>query len=142
MQVRCYYFHSLTFISHFSRISFLSVSFLSPTSAVFAMPEGRMLTYFKIVPPGSWLDVPNAVLGLIYYHIVLLFSNILPSQLIFAISVGAMSASVFLAVRLVQLNELCILCWTTHIINTTLLVYFGRRVWAEGEICVVTKKNP
>ena len=100
-----------------------------------------MLTYFKIVPPGSLFDVPNAALGLIYYHIVLLLSNTLPSKLIFAISVGAMSASVFLAIRLVQLNELCILCWTTHIINTTLLVYLGRRVWAEGESCVAKKKD-
>ena len=32
-------------------------------SNVFQLPEGRMLTYFGIVPEGSLLDVPNAALG-------------------------------------------------------------------------------
>ena len=29
-------------------------------SNVFSLPEGRMLTYFRIVPEGSIFDVPNA----------------------------------------------------------------------------------
>jgi len=32
-------------------------------SKVFQLPEGRMLTYFGIVPEDSLLDVPNAALG-------------------------------------------------------------------------------
>lgn len=32
----------------------------SYNSNVFQLPEGRMLTYFNIVPEGSILDVPNA----------------------------------------------------------------------------------
>eukprot|EP00339_Tiarina_fusa_P008251 CAMPEP_0116998542 /NCGR_PEP_ID=MMETSP0472-20121206/1575_1 /TAXON_ID=693140 ORGANISM="Tiarina fusus, Strain LIS" /NCGR_SAMPLE_ID=MMETSP0472 /ASSEMBLY_ACC=CAM_ASM_000603 /LENGTH=90 /DNA_ID=CAMNT_0004697721 /DNA_START=39 /DNA_END=308 /DNA_ORIENTATION=+ len=38
-------------------------------SAVFQLPEGRMLSYFGIVPDGHMLDVPNAVLGVLYYTI-------------------------------------------------------------------------
>ena len=33
-------------------------------SNVFQLPEGRMLSYFGIVPEGSILDVPNAALGM------------------------------------------------------------------------------
>ncbi len=32
----------------------------------------------------------------------------------------AMSSSVFLAIQLLLLSELCILCWSTHVINARL----------------------
>ena len=37
-------------------------------SNVFQLPEGRMLTFFGIVPEGSLLDVPNAALGTYLYR--------------------------------------------------------------------------
>lgn len=92
-------------------------------SAVFAMPQGKLLSYFNIVPHDHILDVPNAVLGILYYTLILINETIihLPSSLIKFASSSAMSSSIYLAIVLTSLKELCILCWTTHVINTLLL---------------------
>jgi len=92
-------------------------------SAVFAMPQGKLLSYFNIVPHDHVLDVPNAVLGILYYALILINEAIInfPSFLIKFASTSAMSSSIYLAVVLTSLKELCILCWTTHVINTLLL---------------------
>ncbi|OEU22238.1 hypothetical protein FRACYDRAFT_267199 [Fragilariopsis cylindrus CCMP1102] len=87
-------------------------------SNVFQLPEGRMLTYFNIVPKGSILDVPNAALGLLFYSYWLFLMPTLPNVLTVIVSSMAMASSVFLAIKLVMLNELCILCWSTHAINS------------------------
>eukprot|EP00816_Leptocylindrus_hargravesii_P005709 CAMPEP_0196803010 /NCGR_PEP_ID=MMETSP1362-20130617/2478_1 /TAXON_ID=163516 /ORGANISM="Leptocylindrus danicus, Strain CCMP1856" /LENGTH=149 /DNA_ID=CAMNT_0042174431 /DNA_START=33 /DNA_END=479 /DNA_ORIENTATION=+ len=99
-------------------------------STVFAMPEGKLLSYFGLVPSSHILDVPNAMLGTIYYTLCIIRENFLYNefpvtakdvdvgrkrvridQMILLIASGAMSASVFLAFRLTQLKELCVLCW-------------------------------
>ncbi|EJK53871.1 hypothetical protein THAOC_26609, partial [Thalassiosira oceanica] len=36
-------------------------------SAVFSLPEGKMMSFFGLVPEGHPLDVPNGVLGVIFY---------------------------------------------------------------------------
>lgn len=100
-------------------------------SQVFALPEGKMLSYFGVVPEGSLLDVPNAALGLLYYTLVFLSEQCLTKSdgvlfVTFGLNCGAMSSSIFLAVKLIQLGELCILCWTTHVLNTLLLVHYFR----------------
>ena len=100
-------------------------------SQVFSLPEGRMLSYFAIVPEGSALDVPNAALGITYYSIIFLSESFLTkTDLIKVMTVclncGAMASSIFLATKLLALGELCILCWTTHLLNTLLLVYYSR----------------
>ncbi len=89
-------------------------------SDVFQLPESRMLTYFGIVPHGSLLDVPNAALGLVYYTMWLLVIPKLPSKLVSFIATLALASSVWLAIRLVILSELCLLCWSTHVINVRL----------------------
>lgn len=100
-------------------------------SAVFAMPQGKLLSYFGIVPHDHILDVPNAALGMIYYSIICINGFILaknnmalPLPLIKIFSASAMASSVYLAIVLTGLKELCILCWTTHVINTLLTFYF------------------
>jgi uncharacterized membrane protein len=90
-----------------------------------------MLSYFGIVPEGSALDVPNAALGLSYYSIIFLSESLFAkTDFIKATTVclncAAMSSSIFLATKLIQLGELCILCWTTHLLNALLLVYYSR----------------
>ena len=126
----------------------------APISAVFSMPEGKLLSFIGLIPPGTILDVPNAMLGTIYYTLTIIRENFLynkfPStlddvdigrkrlhidQTILFIASGAMSASVFLAFRLTQLKELCVLCWSTHAINLSLFVIFISRVKAMGRIC-------
>eukprot|EP01083_Nonionella_stella_P275660 936365_1 len=102
-------------------------------SKVFNLPEGRMLTYFGIVPHDSILDVPNAFLGLLYYSIMFMREQFLPKNGLFntltvVMNCAAMTSSVWLATKLVILRELCILCWTTHLLNLLLLLYYGRQL--------------
>jgi len=93
-------------------------------SQVFALPEGKLLSYFGIVQAGSMLDQPNAVLGALYYGTILLTLRKNYPMLKFTMSCMAMSSSIYLAIVLTTLKELCILCWTTHILNTLLLAKF------------------
>jgi hypothetical protein len=100
-------------------------------SATFALPEGRMLSYFGLVKEGSPLDVPNALLGVLFYSYVLFSDNVgaalrPPGGLtLFAASL-AMSSSVFLAYKLMVLRKLCLLCLTTHVINLVLINHYVR----------------
>mmetsp|Transcript_8676 Transcript_8676/g.25657 ORF Transcript_8676/g.25657 Transcript_8676/m.25657 type:complete len:166 (+) Transcript_8676:176-673(+) len=89
-------------------------------SNVFQLPEGRMLSYFGIVPDGTIMDVPNAALGFVYYSYWLIFAPLFPSAVTVGVSAMAMSSSIFLAIKLIILKELCILCWSTHVINSRL----------------------
>ena len=109
-------------------------------SATFALPEGRMMSYFGLVPEKSTLDVPNAFLGALYYTYVILYSlgitsSIFPLGLTFFANVTAMASSVFLAYKLLVLKKLCLLCWTTHVLNFSLIVYYGRKMFGckKGE---------
>ena len=79
-----------------------------------------MLSYFGIIPNGHLLDVPNAALGLVYYSFWLFVLPKLPKIATFVMSSLAMASSVFLAIQLLILKELCILCWSTHVINSRL----------------------
>mmetsp|Transcript_11726 Transcript_11726/g.16250 ORF Transcript_11726/g.16250 Transcript_11726/m.16250 type:complete len:178 (-) Transcript_11726:123-656(-) len=97
-------------------------------SAVFTLPEGKMLSFFGIVPKDSPLDVPNAVLGSIFYSLILLLEStslsiqFLPFVLL--MNCAAMASSIFLAYKLTVLKELCLVCWTCHALNTTLLYHY------------------
>merc|ERR1712238_305818 len=90
-------------------------------SAVFQLPEGH------------FFDVPNAALGLVYYLFIFLREQYKAiyrvdgqnlRMLTVLVSSTAMSSSVFLAIKLLQLGELCLLCWTTHLLNVLLLTHF------------------
>lgn len=98
-------------------------------SAVFALPVGKMLSYFGIVPKDSLLDVPNAALGILYYtwHLLLSpYDQLQPLTDFF--TVAAFGSSVFLAYQLTfVIAELCVLCWSTHVINSILLYRFWTR---------------
>ena len=89
-----------------------------------------MLSYFGLVPQDSLLDVPNAVLGIVYYSIILLLSSLPPPNntnnnlnlMLQLLTCAAFASSVFLAYQLTfVIGDLCVLCWTTHVINTCLL---------------------
>jgi uncharacterized membrane protein len=79
------------------------------------------VSYFGFVEEGHWLDVPNPVLGVIYYVYWLFLRSAFPKEMTTGISTLAMMSSVFLAYKLLVLKELCILCWSTHAINARLL---------------------
>ncbi len=106
-------------------------------SEVFNLPQGRMLSYFGIVPDGSALDVPNALLGLLYYSFMFFRGQFLPNthgmnKFTLVACVPAMTSSVWLGTELIKLKELCVLCISTHIINTLLLVHYSKKVMSGG----------
>jgi uncharacterized membrane protein len=98
-------------------------------SAVFSLPEAKMLSYFGIVPLGHVLDIPNGILGMIYYAYI--FTRCMLSDasqpfflfhpwVNFLISSLAIASSLFLGRKLFILKEICVVCLTTHAINSTL----------------------
>ncbi|KAG7352306.1 vitamin K epoxide reductase family protein [Nitzschia inconspicua] len=68
----------------------------------------------------SILDVPNAALGWVYYTIWIVVAPKLPPKFVLLVASLAMASSVWLAVQLLMLKELCLLCWSTHVINSRL----------------------
>jgi len=105
-------------------------------SSTFSLPEGKLVSYFGIIPEGHLLDVPNALLGAIFYTYWLVLGTKLP-RFTFAISTTAMMTAVFLAYKLTVLHELCILCWSTHVITTRLMI---RAYFQLGESSTNTKE--
>ena len=139
-------------------------------SAVFQLPEGKMLSYFGFVsilllfkylciyyynpceiaahflyiisifsqvPKGSVFDIPNGILGMLFYTYVLLrCSNIMKSSSLFlldrrinaVICSLALASSIFLARKLYMIKEICIVCLSTHVINTTIFLRAMREV--------------
>mmetsp|Transcript_21129 Transcript_21129/g.29389 ORF Transcript_21129/g.29389 Transcript_21129/m.29389 type:complete len:102 (-) Transcript_21129:1109-1414(-) len=79
-----------------------------------------MLSYFGIIPHDHVLDVPNAALGVVYYTYILTMSSVFPVLMTQIIASMALGSSLFLAYKLTILRELCILCWTTHVLNASL----------------------
>mmetsp|Transcript_21604 Transcript_21604/g.27264 ORF Transcript_21604/g.27264 Transcript_21604/m.27264 type:complete len:170 (+) Transcript_21604:3-512(+) len=109
-------------------------------SAVFNLPEGRLLSFFSIVPEGHILDVPNAFLGLLHYTSMILIESFIYCRYYtkpfvksgtFVMTCLAMSSSIYLAWKLIMLRELCILCWTTHLLNSLLLYHYGKRLFGS-----------
>eukprot|EP00584_Thalassiosira_punctigera_P015186 CAMPEP_0172565446 /NCGR_PEP_ID=MMETSP1067-20121228/108111_1 /TAXON_ID=265564 ORGANISM="Thalassiosira punctigera, Strain Tpunct2005C2" /NCGR_SAMPLE_ID=MMETSP1067 /ASSEMBLY_ACC=CAM_ASM_000444 /LENGTH=154 /DNA_ID=CAMNT_0013356313 /DNA_START=74 /DNA_END=535 /DNA_ORIENTATION=- len=95
-------------------------------SAVFSLPEGKMLSFFGIVPPGHVLDVPNGLLGMLFYTYIFLRYFIGERPAMFTPSVNmtistlAIASSAFLGRKLYMLREFCVVCVSTHVINSTL----------------------
>jgi len=104
-----------------------------------------MLSYFGLVPNGHFLDVPNAVLGAVYYTYILIFAgSIMPAALTKAVCCGAMASSIFLAYQLTfVIKELCVLCWSTHVINTILFyrLILSKSPSKSGEVKSNNKKT-
>jgi len=92
-------------------------------SNVFALPQGKLLSYFGIVPENSPLDLPNAALGMAHYLVLLLIKDTAALQTVVQGLVAvSFATTVFLAYTLTFIvPELCILCWSTHVINTYVL---------------------
>jgi len=90
-----------------------------------------MLSFFGLVPHGSILDIPNGYLGIAFYALSLtrhvtgiqrsgLLSHLFHPTVNLIITTLAFSSSIFLARKLYIIQEVCVVCITTHIINTTI----------------------
>lgn len=98
-------------------------------SAVFELPEGHLLSYFGLVERHSDFDIPNALIGCVYYMYMLFFKFYFPPVLTKFACTMAFMTTVFLAYQLTfVVPELCLVCWTTHVLNTLLWynVMFGK----------------
>lgn len=108
---------------------------LTIVSAVFSLPEGKMLSFFKIVPEGHYMDIPNGALGILFYTYTILRYIIMNNKknhqqpfILFTFTINlmistlAIASSLFLARKLYMIRELCVVCVTTHIINTALWI--------------------
>jgi hypothetical protein len=98
------------------------------SSAVFQLPEGKMLSFFGLVPKNSVFDIPNGILGMVFYVYVFLRCSIMKSSTHFLLDRTvntvmcslALGSSIFLARKLYVIKELCVVCLSSHVINTTL----------------------
>jgi uncharacterized membrane protein len=80
-----------------------------------------MLSFLGLVAKDSWLDLPNAAIGALYYTYLLILAPQLPPSLTKLATCLAFASTVFLAYQLtVVVFELCVLCWSSHVINTSL----------------------
>lgn len=80
-------------------------------------------------PRAKMVRVPNAMLGLVYYALVLVLvpflSHAHPSIIIVALitAIAAAVSSIYLAYSLLFVTRMpCRYCWTGHVINWSLLV--------------------
>ena len=77
-------------------------------------------------PRAAVLGVPNAALGLLLYAIVT--AGLLlhwPAAWLTALMLPAVVMSVFLGTSLVRNQRECRICWTGHVANAVLFVYFA-----------------
>ena len=117
--------HNTWFFLFFSQNVLNVILLVRSSSTVFTLPQGRLLSFLGILPEGHILDVPNAALGVLYYPYILFLSKYMPSLLTRTIVSVAFASSVFLAYQLTfVIYELCVLCWSTHIVNTLLFLQF------------------
>jgi Vitamin K epoxide reductase family len=99
-------------------------------SETFMRPQGKMASYFGLVPKGSALDLPNAAFGVVYYAYRLVLARNLSNTasavlraITMTLTTAAFVSTVWLAYQLtVVLGDLCVLCWSIHVINTTLFL--------------------
>lgn len=84
---------------------------------------GHIFSHFGLVPNGSFLDVPNPVLGLCFYSLVLLWpwnNSRLP---VLVASLGSVLFSAYLGYILYAvLKDFCLVCVSSYIINAVILV--------------------
>lgn len=93
--------------------------------------DGRMMSYFGLVPHGSPFDQPNAAYGVLFYLAALLHEplTVIPGRryLMLAASVLSLGLSAWLGYILrYVLHDLCVVCVTTYVLNL-LIFYFSCR---------------
>ena len=99
-----------------------------------------MLSFFGLVPKDSALDIPNGVLGMLFYIYVFIRCNLKKSKVILldrrvnaVICSLALASSIFLARKLYIIKEICVVCLTTHVINTTVFCRAVLEVMKKGK---------
>ena len=96
-----------------------------------------MLSFFGLVPKGHTLDIPNGILGMLFYFFTIIrffvnrysqqslggiFIILFDNSISLVISSLALASSVSLGRKLYIIREFCVVCISTHIINTTVWI--------------------
>jgi vitamin-K-epoxide reductase (warfarin-sensitive) len=92
---------------------------------VFHSPQGKIFSYFGVIPKGSVLDQPNALYGCLFYTAIIFTTlPLLPLQirkyLLLAGTTFGILLSAYLAYVLAfVLGDFCIICVSSYVFNTT-----------------------
>jgi vitamin-K-epoxide reductase (warfarin-sensitive) len=99
---------------------------------------GHILSKWGLVKEGSALDVPNPILGLAFYAVVLARAPLgLPRDLVVAASLGSLLFSVYLAwVLYAVLHDFCVVCVSSYVCNAAI---FAFEVRAAGKARAAAK---
>ncbi len=95
---------------------------------VFASPQGKIFSYFGIIPKGSVLDQPNAFYGCLFYICIILTTTpILPLSLRKPLLLAGTTFGILLSAYLAYvlafvLRDFCIICVSSYVFNTTAFV--------------------
>ena len=97
-------------------------------SKVFLTEQGHIFSYFGIIPKDSFLDLPNALYGSLYYTLVLIISIFIHEKKIYLmdvllfISSFAMLLSAYLSYVLATISTVCVICYSTYICNIVIFI--------------------
>ena len=86
---------------------------------------GHILSQWGVVKQGSRWDVPNPILGLAFYGLVLLYKPLgLPRARVFAASLGSCLFSLYLAgVLYWVLHDFCVVCVSSYVCNFAIFCF-------------------
>ena len=99
-------------------------------SKVFSSPQGKIWSYFGLIPKDSVLDVPNAVYGVAFYSLIIVLDqtpafrkSAVAMNLMVLLAVFGCILSLYLAYVLkFVLQDFCIVCVSTYVCNIVVLV--------------------
>lgn len=96
-------------------------------SSVITSEYSKLFSHIGLIPKDSFLDVPNANYGIVFYFVVLVlyvFSSKIPyakTLILLASVASAVLSVVLLYVMVYILDDICVVCVTTHICNAVVL---------------------
>ncbi|XP_003699979.1 vitamin-K epoxide reductase [Megachile rotundata] len=80
---------------------------------------------FGIIPETSIFHIANSLYGLIFYALVAILSlsnKYIASAFVLMLAIASNIATIYLAYILYKLNNICVVCVSTYIINVILLI--------------------
>ena len=92
-------------------------------SKVFLSEQAHVFSYLAIIPKGSWLDLPNAAYGILFYVLVGIISRFMCDMpmlmdILLFISTFSMVLSSYLAYVLANMSTICVICLSTYVCNS------------------------
>jgi len=103
-------------------------------SKVFSSAQGKILSYWGLVPKGSALDLPNAVFGACFYLAILAMEVVFKRSSVFGTTlmlfssvVGALFSAYLAKILIFDLKDLCLICTGTYVCTATIMIAAWRR---------------